>query len=573
MSHGEVGTMVVDTRDSGGERAARTPPAPPALPPLDIVRDRTSAHDIYGVTVAPAGRRGEEPRTWLVVDRATGEAMLIDPAGDRSRVLELVYEAQERAEDEHAHVPRVARILLTRRVDEAAATLTRVRRRLAAPVFAGSPDGSDVLDCPLGDDIDAVAQPGVDLPLGDSHVRVVPLHAGSRDGIGIIVEAVGDGAFDDAGAAGTSGAGEATASPAHLFVGDALGASGPPRLGRDRVAAMTLTMQLERGLLEDLPGDARVWRRRAEPTTIAELRAQAPAWRREYGLPATSETAPVWFTPAGSTMRLRRLAGDQEHPDHRFVMIMVGSTVHSCIDPADPFAFADVYGVYPPIAAFLGLGPSGADWPGGRRRERGGVRTLHLGAGALAVPRMISAALPGSTHVAVDLEPAIVDFALTHLPLADPAGVSIVEGDARAVVDRFVQEGEAPFDAIVVDVFDRLTVPRQVSSVEAFAAMRELLVPGSLVVANLPADPGSEAARVVVAAMRQVFSNVAVAAPAPVLDDERSGNVIVAGTDAPLRLDDVARRLRGEATEHRVLEGDELDDWLGASAHRPLRDA
>ncbi|GGA73090.1 hypothetical protein GCM10011490_24880 [Pseudoclavibacter endophyticus] len=552
---------------AGSERVTATEPATPrvdparqpdrrarGLPPLDITHERTAALDVFGVVVEPAEHDGDEPRTYLVVDRATGEAMLIDPAGDRARVLELVYDAQERAQDEGTPEPRVARIVITRRDERACATLGRVRRRLAAPVFAGAPDGGPV-DAPLGASIDAVAPVGGELSLGASRVRVIPLHAGSPDGIGLIVSTP----------SATNGADQ-------VFVGDAIGASGPPSLGRDRIAAMTLTMQLERGLLEGADDNAVVWRRRAGRAIVRELRGATTAWRRGYGLPATTADSPVWFTPAGSTLRVRRLHADPEHPDHRFVMFMIGSTVHGLIDPDDPFAFSPAFGVFPPIAAFLGLGPG--DRSRSRRRAGdGAVRALHLGAGALVVPRMIHAALPGSTHVVVDIEPIVVDFVREHLTLPPGIALTVIGDDARAAIERFANEDASAFDVIVVDVFDRLTVPRSISSVEAFRVLRRVLAPSGTAIVNLPADPGSEAARVVVAAMLRVFPHVALAGPARVVDDLAAGNVIAAAAETAIDLDDVNRRLAADATPHVTLAGDDLRSWLGDSATRALHDA
>lgn len=532
------------------------------LPPLRIEVERTGPIDVRSVEVD-----GHGGRAFLVVERATGVSVLVDPTGDRARVLELVYDAQDAAEDAGEPAPAVGVIALPRPAGEAAHAdadagepaaasddgrpgrdlVTRLARRLGAPVLArGEAPATRDDDAARADEDGDVAPAAHPLPGSGLNVRLLALRGGDPQGGIVAVEASG--------------------APAQLFVGDALGESGPKRLGRDRAAAMRFVMDLERNLLAPHGDDAVVRPRGAGATTIGDLREQTTAWRRGFGLPASTAASPVWFTDGGRMLRLRRMHADPAHAEHRFVMLMIGATVHAAFDPDEPLTFLPAFGVYPPIAAFLGLSGAGVS-----DADRSPRRVLHLGAGALAVPRMISAARPGSRHEVVDIEPAVFAFARAHLPLRDPTAITEHVADARDAVARFVSRrlrGESGgFDAVVTDVFDGLTVPPHLSTVEAFAGVRDCLEAGGVALVNLPADPGSDSARVVVAAMREVFAHVAVAGPVDVAEGRAAGNVIAAGSDAPIDVAGTARSLRDEhapGVPHVVLGGAALDAWIGA---------
>lgn len=526
------------------------------LPPLAIEVSGTPTLEVRSVEVD-----GDGTRTMLVTDRASGASLLVDPSGDRARVLELVYDAQEAAEDAGTPLPRLEGIVLTHRDREAAETVARVRRRLGAPVLAGAlPAASDAAGSNNTDPIraDREVTAGETLALGTSTARILPMHGYAADGIALAID----------GAERATGAKDAAATT-HVFVGDALTESGPPAIRRNRPAAMALIMNLERGLLAGHPDDTTVWRRAAPPITVGELQDASTQWRRGYGLPASTDASPVWFTPDGSTLRLRRVNGEPDHPEHRFIMLMIGASVQGVADPDDPFAFYAPAGVFPPVAALLGLEPASAS------SSPEPMRALHLGAGLLVVLRMIDAARPGSAHVAVDAEPTVVDFVRTFVPLAPSTDLEVLGGDARQRVDALGAERREPFDVVVVDVFDRLRTPPSITSVEAFASMSSVLTPDGTVVVNLIADPDSDSAQTVVAAMREVFAHVVVAGPTPVAEGRAFGNVVAAGSDARIETADVVRRLRGDETPHTVLADDDgsLATWLGDAANRPIRDS
>ncbi len=80
------------------------------------------------------------------------------------------------------------------------------------------------------------------------------------------------------------------------------------------------------------------------------------------------------------------------------------------------------------------------------------LTVLHLGAGALTLPRYVAATRPGSVQVAVDIEPGLLDAVVGAMPLPFGSNVDCVTDDARAALTRFRSEGRR-FHAIILDVF------------------------------------------------------------------------------------------------------------------------
>ena len=121
------------------------------------------------------------------------------------------------------------------------------------------------------------------------------------------------------------------------------------------------------------------------------------------------------------------------------VELAIGGAVQSHVDPDDPRLVRYEY-LRRIATVFDVAGAPGAP-----------LRTLHLGAGALTLPRYLQATRPGSEQLVVDLDRELVDFVVGALPL--PAGTRLesIVGDARMVAVDLLMEGER-FDAVVLDI-------------------------------------------------------------------------------------------------------------------------
>ena len=106
------------------------------------------------------------------------------------------------------------------------------------------------------------------------------------------------------------------------------------------------------------------------------------------------------------------------------------------------------------------------------------LRFLHLGHGAGVLQRYLQAVLPGSDHVSVDLDGAVLAVSATEAPHAGRA----VHGDAL----DFVRSTDETFDAIFVDIFDEANVcPAAFSETSFLDAAAASLADDGVLVHNL----------------------------------------------------------------------------------------
>src|SRR5690606_14675011 len=66
----------------------------------------------------------------------------------------------------------------------------------------------------------------------------------------------------------------------------------------------------------------------------------------------------------------------------------------------------------------------------------GPLTALHLGEGALTLPRSVKATRPASRQQVLELEPGLVDLVREHLPWRRPAAIRLRHGDARATLGK-----------------------------------------------------------------------------------------------------------------------------------------
>jgi spermidine synthase len=86
---------------------------------------------------------------------------------------------------------------------------------------------------------------------------------------------------------------------------------------------------------------------------------------------------------------------------------------------------------------------------------------VHLGGGALTLPRYVAATRPGSRQDVVEADRALLDLVVEQLPLPADADVTLHAADARAWLAG-VPDGHA--DVLVADVFGGSRVPAHLTS-------------------------------------------------------------------------------------------------------------
>ncbi|MCW4385339.1 fused MFS/spermidine synthase [Salinibacterium sp. SYSU T00001] len=195
----------------------------------------------------------------------------------------------------------------------------------------------------------------------------------------------------------------------------------------------------------------------------------------------------------------------------------------------------------------------------------GPLTAVHLGAGALTLPRYVEATHPGSRQQVIELESDLVDFVREHLPWPKSASIRVRHGDARAVLEKLPQGLHGSVDLVVVDVFGGSRIPAHVTSVEFYRAAAALLAPGGIIAVNVADGPGLAFARGQAATLMAATGDVAALAETQILKGRRFGNVVLVGSAAPLPLEWMPRLLAGGPHPAKVVSGRELRDWIAGA--------
>lgn len=203
--------------------------------------------------------------------------------------------------------------------------------------------------------------------------------------------------------------------------------------------------------------------------------------------------------------------------------------------------------------------------------EREAITALHLGAGALTIPRYIESTRPGSRQQVIELEPAVVDLVRRVAPLPAHAPIRVRYGDAREQIGRLPAGLNGSVNLVVVDIFAGPQTPAHVTSVEFFERIPPLLAPNAIVLVNVADGHDLRFARSEIATLDAVFGHVSVIADPAVLKGRRFGNIIAIASPVEPEIDGIARRVAGEYPPT-VFQNERQTSAFGASAS-PVRDA
>lgn len=171
------------------------------------------------------------------------------------------------------------------------------------------------------------------------------------------------------------------------------------------------------------------------------------------------------------------------------------------------------------------------------------LTAVHLGAGALTIPRYIEATRPGSRQQVIEWEAPLAALVREHLPLPRGASIRIRIGDARDGVQKLPAALTGACDLIVSDVYSGAQTPAHLTSVEFYTQLRALLAPKGVLLVNVSDGPGLAFARRQVATIAHVLPEVALLADTQVLKGRRFGNLVIAASASPLPTEWLPRML------------------------------
>ena len=205
------------------------------------------------------------------------------------------------------------------------------------------------------------------------------------------------------------------------------------------------------------------------------------------------------------------------------------------------------------------------------RMPRQPLTAVHLGAGALTIPRYVEHTRPGSRQQVIELEPALVELVRAQLPLPRGASIRVRIGDAREGLDRLPAGLLGMVDLLVSDVYSGAQTPAHLTTVEFYTAAARLLAPEGVLLANVADGAGLAFARRQVATVRSVLKHVIVLAEVQTLKGRRFGNLVIAASPAPLPTEWLPRLMAAGPHPAKVAQGAELDEF--ARGARPATDA
>ncbi|SEB41117.1 Spermidine synthase [Paramicrobacterium humi] len=193
------------------------------------------------------------------------------------------------------------------------------------------------------------------------------------------------------------------------------------------------------------------------------------------------------------------------------------------------------------------------------------ITAVHLGAGALTLPRYVEATRPGSRQQVIELEQELVDFVRENLPWSKRAQIRVRYGDAREVLGRLPAGLRGTTDLVISDIFSGARTPAHVTSAEFYREVGALLAADGILAVNVADGPGLAFARSQAATLQSVFSEVAAFAETQILKGRRFGNIVLVASNSVLPLDFVPRLLAGGPHPAKVVAGDELRGFVGGA--------
>ena len=236
-------------------------------------------------------------------------------------------------------------------------------------------------------------------------------------------------------------------------------------------------------------------------------------------------------------------------------MLLVDGTPQSHVDLADPTHLEFEYVRRMGHVLDLAGGPGAP------------LDVIHLGGGALTLPRFVAVTRPGSRQRVVEIDQPLTDLVREHLPLPRGARIRVRADDARVGLAALHTDSA---DVVVCDVFAGARTPAHLTSTEFAAEAYRVLRPGGVYAANVADGPPLRFARAQVATLRSVFRHVCLLAEPGILRGRRFGNLVAVASDAELPIAEFTRRCARDPMPSRVVHDEDLQRFAGTA--RPVRD-
>lgn len=254
-------------------------------------------------------------------------------------------------------------------------------------------------------------------------------------------------------------------------------------------------------------------------------------------------------------------------PDRPYAAtLFIDGTPQSHVDLADPTFLCFEYVQH--IASIMDVVLPDTRTRPGAARAGDQLRLVHLGGGAMTLPRYVAATRPRSRHRVAEIDGALVDLVRAELPIDPRHQIRVSVTDARELLGRMQP---AMVDAVVADAFARARVPSSMVTSEFFVLAARILRPTGVAVVNVVDRAPFGFARKLVTTVGGAFGRIAVAVEPAVWRGRRFGNLVLVAGHEELPLAVLTSRLAGGPFPARLVHGSELAAFAAGAA--PMVDA
>jgi spermidine synthase len=231
-------------------------------------------------------------------------------------------------------------------------------------------------------------------------------------------------------------------------------------------------------------------------------------------------------------------------------VLVLDTLRHSYVDLADPTHLEFQY-VRAIAAVTDAIAPAGEP-----------LSALHLGGGGVTLPRFLAEVRPGTVSRVLEVDPGVVELDTEELGLQTSDQLQVRVGDARVGLQ---DEPSGERDLVVGDAFGGMSVPWQLTTVEALRLVDDALADDGVYAVNLIDHPPLGFVRAELATLRDVFPEVLLLARAPVVAGEDGGNVVAVASRRALPAEAIAAALAERELAWQVVEGAELTAFIGGA--------
>lgn len=185
----------------------------------------------------------------------------------------------------------------------------------------------------------------------------------------------------------------------------------------------------------------------------------------------------------------------------------------------------------------------------------GPLRVLHVGGGAMSLPRYVAATRPRSAQIVLEPDELVIAQVRVEAPLPRRSGIKVRPVDGMTGIR---QVRDASQDLVILDAFENAVVPPELTSAGFVGEVQRVLAPGGVLVANVVDKMPFARVRELLAAARGLGPVVTGADP-PTVKGRRPGNVLVVAGGVPGQPFGSPSPL-----EYCVFEGGAVRDTFGA---------